>query len=254
MSMESSDPVVNINVLVDSKKEYVDQLERGLTEPVFESLKNILRDAVDVSETAGMDPIAAFTQLLSEIPAWDPDVLEEETEFIMEAIPYFRDLLKAYFVCTSMIMGSIRMSKDPNQKMKVRVPSPTRFVHLLMKNLGSEIVDDVDYYITETPEGGYKFQRRNLFGAIREAVRSAVHTLMPIDDILKEYMGDILDKDTFKGGEETGEVLEEDEEEEEEEEGDGEGETRQVQVKPGSLSRRVSFRGDEEDDGGEDGF
>eukprot|EP00899_Mesostigma_viride_P018573 jgi/Mesvir1/26717/Mv20494-RA.1 len=236
MSLESSDPVVNINVLVDSKKEYVDQLERGLTEPVFESLKNILRDAVEVSDTAGMDPISAFAQLLSEIPEWNPEVLEEETEFVMDSIPYFRDLLKAYFVCTSMIMGSIRMSKDPNQKMKVRVPSPTRFVHLLMKNLGTAIVDEVDYYVTETADGGYKFHRRNLFEAIRESVRSAVHTLMPIDDILKEYMGDILDKETFKGGEETGEVLEEEEEDDEDEEEDGElGETRQVQVKPGSL-------------------
>eukprot|EP00899_Mesostigma_viride_P011100 jgi/Mesvir1/19992/Mv13249-RA.1 len=252
--MDSSDPVVNINVLVDSKKEYVDQLERGLTEPVFESLKNILRDAVEVSDTAGMDPISAFTQLLTEIPDWNPDVLEEETEFIMDAIPYFRDLLKAYFVCTSMIMGSIRMSRDPNQKMKVRVPSPTRFVHLVMKNLANEIVDDVDYFVSETGDGGYKLQRRNLFGAIREAVRGAVHTLMPIDDILKEYMGDILDKDTFKGGEETGEIFEEEGDEEDEEEEAGEGDTRSVQVAPGSLqANRVRFRPDEEEDE-DDGF
>eukprot|EP00899_Mesostigma_viride_P029786 jgi/Mesvir1/9993/Mv05784-RA.1 len=153
-----SEPVVNINVLVDSKKEYVDQLERGMTDPVFQVLKRMVMDAINVSREAGMDPISAFVQLVEEIPEWTPEIVEEETEQIMEKIPYLRDLLKAYFVCTSMIMGSIRMSKDPNQTMRVR--------------------------------------------AIREAVKNTVHVLMPIDDILKEYMGELLNKDTFKGGEE----------------------------------------------------
>eukprot|EP00899_Mesostigma_viride_P005136 jgi/Mesvir1/14623/Mv05293-RA.1 len=119
-----SEPVVNINVLVDSKKEYVDQLERGLTDPVFQALKRMVMDAINVSQQANMDPISAFVQLVEEIPEWTPEIVEEETEHVMEKIPYLRDLLKAYFVCTSMIMGSIRMSKDPNQTMRVRVPTP----------------------------------------------------------------------------------------------------------------------------------
>eukprot|EP00899_Mesostigma_viride_P013308 jgi/Mesvir1/21979/Mv04515-RA.1 len=267
---KASEPVVNINVLVDSKKEYVDQLERGLTEPIFQSFKNILTDAEEVSESAGMDTMSAFLQLVTEIPDWGQDVIEEETEEVMEAIPYFRDLLKAYFVCTSMIMGSIRMSRDPNQTMKVRVPSPTRFIHLVMKNVGSDILDDSEFFVGETNDGELKLHRRNLFATIREAVRNAVHTLMPIDDILKEYMGDMLDKDTFKGGEEVDrdDKLEEDmedldEEDDEFEDGHDMGQAeeekggmRKVTVDGKNLERRrqTRFTGPDEADDGDDGF
>eukprot|EP00899_Mesostigma_viride_P009481 jgi/Mesvir1/18534/Mv05048-RA.1 len=254
-AQSSSDPVVNINVLVDSKKEYVDQLERGLTEPIFESLKQILNDAMEASEKLGMDPLDAFEQLLNEITEWTPDVVEEETENVMDAMPYFRDLLKAYFVCTSMIMGSIRMSKDPNQTMKVRVPSATKFVHLVMKNIGSDILDDMDFFVTDTGDSTYKLHRRNLCGYIREAVRNAVHTLMPIDDILKEYMGDMLERDTFRGGEE----LEDDVCAELEDKADeGEDALRSVSVAKRNMKpsgNRVQFDDeDEEADVVDDGF
>eukprot|EP00899_Mesostigma_viride_P023642 jgi/Mesvir1/4462/Mv01100-RA.1 len=258
-----SEPVVNINVLVDSKKEYVDQLERGMTDPVFQVLKRMVMDAINVSREAGMDPISAFVQLVEEIPEWTPEIVEEETEQIMEKIPYLRDLLKAYFVCTSMIMGSIRMSKDPNQTMRVRVPTPSRFVHMVMKNLGSDIVDDVEHFLTEVDGGNYKLHRRNAFEAIREAVKNTVHVLMPIDDILKEYMGELLNKDTFKGGEEEApdpDLIQgpEDPAAAATLAGGGDSNIRQVQVARQALVRKPSAVPQDEDIGGvtveDDGF
>eukprot|EP00899_Mesostigma_viride_P011110 jgi/Mesvir1/19/Mv19997-RA.1 len=199
------EPVVNINVLVDSKREYIDQLGRGLLRPVFESLRMMVLDAMNVSKKNGMDPMRALSVLLSEVPKWDQQIVEEETNGIVQAVPYLKDLLKAYFVCASMIMGSIRMSKEKNQKMKIRVPSPERFVHMVIKNAAFDIGDDLNHFITTTDEPGkFKLNRRHVLKTVEDAIKDSLHSLMPIDDLLKEYMGDILSRDTFKGGEEGG--------------------------------------------------
>eukprot|EP00899_Mesostigma_viride_P005832 jgi/Mesvir1/1524/Mv14507-RA.1 len=216
------EPVVNINVLVDSKKEYVDQLARGLLRPIFESLRMIVQDALNVSQKNGMEPRKALRVLLSEVPKWDQKIVEEETNGIIQTVPYLKDLLKAYFVCASMIMGSIRMSKEKNQKMKIRVPSPERFVHMVLKNAAFDIIDDLDHFLTGADEqedgagvgvfnhrtrqsswvagSDFKLNRRHVVKTIEDAIKDALHSLMPIDDLLKEYMGDILSRDTFKGG------------------------------------------------------
>eukprot|EP00899_Mesostigma_viride_P011328 jgi/Mesvir1/20196/Mv13434-RA.1 len=216
MVATEEDPVVNINVLVDSKREYVDQLEGALVQPIFECVRNILHDAFNVCNVKPeYDELQCFSQLMSEIPSWNGDIISEETEQVIKHVPYLKDLLKAYFVCTSMILGSIRISKDKNQKMKVKVPSPQKFVHLVLKLLSSAIVDEVGHFVSRKdhhsmrqsaaddgqPEGHlvgeYKLNRRHTHKGICESVKSALHHLMPIDDILKEYMEDILGKDTF---------------------------------------------------------
>eukprot|EP00899_Mesostigma_viride_P010924 jgi/Mesvir1/19833/Mv13123-RA.1 len=162
-------------------------------------------DAMNVSKKNGMDPLKALSVLLSEVPKWDQQIVEEETNGIVQAVPYLKDLLKAYFVCASMIMGSIRMSKEKNQKMKIRVPSPERFVHMVLKNAAFDIGDDLNHFITGSDEPGkFKLNRRHVLKTVEDAIRDSLHNLMPIDDLLKEYMGDILSRDTFKGGEEGG--------------------------------------------------
>lgn len=200
----SESPMVDTNVLVDSKKEYVDQLERGLLIPAFDALKNVLTDAMNVSRDQQMDPMDCFVRLLEEIPTWNQDIVEEETKQVLQAMPYLKELLKAYFVCTSMILASIRMSKNRNDKMKVKVPAPERFVHMVLKGASIDIVDDLDHFVDALEDGTFKLKRRAVLKSVSESVKNALHKLMPIDDILKEYMGDILSKDSFRSGDSGG--------------------------------------------------
>eukprot|EP00899_Mesostigma_viride_P003944 jgi/Mesvir1/13550/Mv06362-RA.1 len=194
------EPMVDTNVLVDSKKEYVDQLERGFLNPAFDALKNVLTDAMNVARDQEMDAMDCFVRLLEEIPTWNQDIIEEETKQVSQTMPYLKELLKAYFVCTSMILASIRMSKNKNDKMKVKVPAPERFVHMVLKGVALDVVDDLDHFVDALEDGTFKLKRRAVLKSVSESVKNALHRLMPIDDILKEYMGDILSKDSFKSG------------------------------------------------------
>eukprot|EP00899_Mesostigma_viride_P014952 jgi/Mesvir1/23458/Mv22307-RA.1 len=190
------DPRVDTNVLVDSKREYIEKLERCLSQPIYNALKNILQDAMNVSEVKELDELECFSQLLSEVPSWNADIVDSETREVMQAAPFLKELLKAYFVCASMILGSIRRSHHTEQqRLKVKVPTCERFVHSVLKMMAADIEDDIPHYLTQTEDGEFKLSKRHIMKGVSESIRNALHGFTTSDDILKGYMDDIMGDD-----------------------------------------------------------
>eukprot|EP00899_Mesostigma_viride_P015713 jgi/Mesvir1/24142/Mv10859-RA.1 len=242
-----SEPRVDTNVLVDSKREYVEQLERSLSQPVFAAFKNILQDAVNVSGAKGTDCMECLTKLLAEVPSWNADIIDEETKEIQKTVPYLRELLKAYFVCASMILGSIRRNSRNDQKLKVKVPTCERFVHSVMKTMAADIAEDIPHYVSQTSTGGVKLNKRQVMKGVCECVKNALQSFMPIDDILKDYMDGIMGADDPPPSPPARRRSDE------QDEGGHRDRTRSVRLRPESLqaSGRAGLAGDEDE---EDGF
>eukprot|EP00899_Mesostigma_viride_P007350 jgi/Mesvir1/16616/Mv10150-RA.1 len=187
------DPRVDTNVLVDSKREYIEKLERCLSQPIYNALKNILQDAMNVAEVKDMDELECFSQLLSEVPSWNADIVDSETREVMQAAPYLKELLKAYFVCASMILGSIRKSHHTEpQRLRVKVPTCERFVHSIVKMMAADIADDIPHFLTQSEEGEYKLSKRHVMKGVSECIKNTLHSFTTSDDILKGYMDDIM--------------------------------------------------------------
>eukprot|EP00899_Mesostigma_viride_P012947 jgi/Mesvir1/21653/Mv04074-RA.1 len=193
MVERSDEPRVDTNVLVDNKREYIEKLERCLCQPVYTAFKNILQDAVNVSEVKDLDELDCFAQLLSEVPSWNADIVDTETGDVMKTVPYLKELLKAYFVCASMILGSIGKSHHTEQqKLRVKVPTCERFVHAIMKMMAADIADDIPHYLSQTEDGAYKLNKRHVMKGVGECIRNTLHGFTTSDDILKGYMDDIM--------------------------------------------------------------
>lgn len=192
MVERKEEPRVDTNVLVDSKREYIEQLERCLSQPIFLAFKNVLQDAMNVAEAKELDEMDCCAQLLAEVPSWNADIIDEETREMMKTAPYLKELLKAYFVCASMILGSIRKSHNSDQRLRVKVPTCERFVHCVMKMMAADIADDIPHYVSQTEMGEYKLNKRHVMKAVGECIRNSLHSFMPIDDILKDYMDGIM--------------------------------------------------------------
>eukprot|EP00899_Mesostigma_viride_P003743 jgi/Mesvir1/1336/Mv16883-RA.1 len=168
---------VDTNVLVDSKREYVDQLERSLSQPMFAAFKNILQDALNVSGAKGVDCMECLTRLLSEVPSWNADIIDEETREVQKTVPYLKELLKAYFVCASMILGSIRRGGGGgDQKLKVKVPTCERFVHSVMKMMAADLAEDMPHYVSQAATGGIKLNKRQVLTLHMSIAMAAAHS------------------------------------------------------------------------------
>eukprot|EP00899_Mesostigma_viride_P018375 jgi/Mesvir1/26539/Mv16194-RA.1 len=202
MIAKDDEPRVDTNVLVDSKREYIEQLERCLSVPVFAALKNVLQDAMNVADAKDLDDMECFSKLLEEVPSWNADIVEEETREVLKTAPYLKELLKAYFVCASMILGSIRKSNSSDQRLRVKVPTCERFFHSIVKMMAVDIADDMPHYVSQTDMGDYKLNKRQTMKSIAECIKTSLHGFMPIDDILKDYMDGIMGEDQPRAREE----------------------------------------------------
>eukprot|EP00899_Mesostigma_viride_P009124 jgi/Mesvir1/18212/Mv09491-RA.1 len=192
MVERDEDPRVDTNVLVDSKREYIEKLERCLSQPIYNA-QNILQDAMNVAEVKDLDELDCFSQLLSEVPSWNADIVDSETREVMQTAPYLKELLKAYFVCASMILGSIRKSHHTEQqRLRVKVPTCERFVHSIVKMMAADIADDIPHFLTQTEEGEFKLNKRHVMKGVSECIRNTLHGFTTSDDILKGYMDDIM--------------------------------------------------------------
>eukprot|EP00899_Mesostigma_viride_P026070 jgi/Mesvir1/6648/Mv16299-RA.1 len=124
----------------------------------------------------------------------------------MQAAPFLKELLKAYFVCASMILGSIRRSHHTEQqRLKVKVPTCKRFVHSVLKMMAADIEDDIPHYLTQTEDGEFKLSKRHIMkGPAAEKTKS----FKLGSNILRTSKPTFADEDDE---DDTGVVVEEDE-------------------------------------------
>jgi ABC-type proline/glycine betaine transport system substrate-binding protein len=79
----------NINILVDAKKEYTNQLQKILTPRIYEGFKSIYEDIINIvsKELEEKKPqtvsiVKTFQKMLKEIPQWNQDMIKKEYERI----------------------------------------------------------------------------------------------------------------------------------------------------------------------------
>ena len=86
----------NVPVLVDAKSEYTQQLISTLTPHFYEGILSIYQDCTSmVNEDTNQ--LMAFQNLLGRIPQWSQDMIERETNRIIECshCDWLEDLITA---------------------------------------------------------------------------------------------------------------------------------------------------------------
>ena len=101
----------NIAVLVDAKAEYTKQLVNILKPNMYVGVKNILDQAKsECSLNKDSDnTMKYFQDLLSQIPKWNQDIINNESTRILEysGCDWLDDLITAVFVSHTRILTSI---------------------------------------------------------------------------------------------------------------------------------------------------
>ena len=106
----------NFNVLVDAKTEYTKQLVQMLKTNIYQGIKSIFDDAKEycVNNSQPKNILKHFQVLLSHIPKWNQEIIDEETNRIMvqSNCDWLEDLITAVFVSHTRILTSINLGKN----------------------------------------------------------------------------------------------------------------------------------------------
>ena len=218
-----TDKEIDANVLVAARDEYTHQLSYYLSPLVDEGFVSIYKDAQE--QTRSKDPKKAsvlrnFQIFCKAIPTWNDTLLNNESDRIKKACPFLMDLLTAVFVSNVKILAAIKL-KGNSKNIKIKIPTTNIFIHKIYTSCAKFFYYEPQYYHVHRSFHKNENNRKNRLSKINEKISSTISDMLPVQEVLEEYLTGGFDSSSE---EEEEEEEEEDEEEEEEEKEEEEGE------------------------------
>jgi hypothetical protein len=222
-----------VYVLVEAKKEYTNELQKILTPRLYEGLKSIYEDILNIineevkeKNVQSSSIIKVFQKNLKEIPQWNQELIKKEYSRIekLSKCDYLEDLLEAVFITNTKILTSVQVNDNNSKNIKINIPQPSHFIHKCYMECAKEVYKNPYIFDTSkslTPKERHNNLREALI-LIDTSINNAIRDLLPIRDILKQGLTKMLNKpvadNSNNNTSETSAIGDSDEEEEEDEE------------------------------------
>ena len=180
---------LNVPIFSQAKLEYTKQLVDVLYMNMYDGVRSIYDDA-KVLYVKQRKPITSiFRKLLEQVPKWNTEVIEAETERIERAskCDWLDDLLTAVFISHTRILMSIGTNQNYN-RINVTIPKTTTFIHKAYINIAREVWKNP--YLFDESILGHEYQRnmKQLEDMIKLTIEDTIRRQLPIKEILREHL------------------------------------------------------------------
>tara|TARA_B100001175_G_scaffold298970_1_gene289971 strand:- start:43 stop:1095 length:1053 start_codon:yes stop_codon:yes gene_type:complete len=215
---------IDANVLVAARDEYTNQLCYYLCPLIDEGFVSIYKDAQE--QTRSKDPkkssvLRNFQIFCKAIPTWNDTLLNNESERIKKTCPFLMDLLTAVFVSNVKILAAIKL-KGNSKNIKIKIPTTNIFIHKIYTSCAKFFYYEPQYYHIHRSFHKNETNRKTRVDKIKEKITTTISDMLPVQDVLDEYLTGGFDSNSEDEDEEDDEDEEESEEEEEPEATDDE--------------------------------
>jgi hypothetical protein len=198
---------LSANALVDAKNEYTKLLTSYLTPCITEGFISLYDDAKNEKDEKRHDSryddyseIQIFQDFIKKIPKWNQDIIDKESERIVQKskCEWLDRLLYGVFVSNAKVLSIVRIQPKTDDKMKLKIPKLRNFIHKCYVECGRELYKVAylfdDEYITTIEK---QKNIRDINSIVKDGVIEAVRKLLPIQDILKDCIGNIGGENTM---------------------------------------------------------
>jgi hypothetical protein len=184
-----------INVYADAKIEYTRQLTQFSLQAITGYFLKLL-DETKESEKDLRKLLSSFQNVLKGIPDWNQDKVKRETNYLLKEIncDYFEDLLSAVFVAHTKVLSAIRLTTK-QKKLQITIPKVEHFLHHTMIECARILWSNV--YLFSQNEVSIERQKnlRQIEQLIQDGILQSIRSMLPVKNILKEYLKDDDDDD-----------------------------------------------------------
>jgi hypothetical protein len=179
----------NIPVFSQAKLEYTKQLVDILYMNMYDGIRSIYDDSKRLYAQKTTSIIYIFRSLLENVPKWNSEVIESETERIMKTskCDWLDDLLTAVFISHTRILMSIGPNQNYN-KINVTIPKTTTFIHKTYINIAREVWKNPYLFNEQVPGHEYQRNMKQLEDMIKLTIEDTIRRQLPIKEILREHL------------------------------------------------------------------
>ena len=195
--------------LLEVKQEYTKQLSNLLVPVIYEGLNSIYREAKKNNKDA---PMKMFQILLSRIPNWNQNIINGEYQRIIQKTQcdWINDLITAVFISHAKILSSIK-TKKKSKTLNLKIPNGDYFIHKAYIECARQFWKNPYLFYDDVNTIEYQRNMREVELIIEQAVNETVRKLLPVKNILQQYIA--IDEESSSSSSSESSSSEEEEEE-----------------------------------------
>lgn len=187
-----------ISNLNESRNEWCSRLVSIFTPLVIEGVRSIFNESwklcLDNDEVNKY--LMTFQNLLSRVPKWNNEIIEEERKRIIErsGCNYLEDLITCVHVIQLKVLTCIRVG-NKQKKIDISIPKLDSFIHKVYINSARKIYSNV--YLFEKNISPLQMQKNNreLELIVQECILMAIRDSIPTESIIKAYMDEAVEQE-----------------------------------------------------------
>jgi hypothetical protein len=175
----------NVATFSEARSEYTKQLATFIVPALvgwFQQLWS--RNAVDKHRC-----MALFQNECEEIARWNQDRIHDEVRVLIErsGCDYMEELMTAVFIAHTKVLTAVRLSTK-QKKLSITVPKLDHFIHRIFRET-ARVMWKAPFLFIES--GNVMDRQKNVLqieALTIEAITTAVRSLLPVKQILRDYM------------------------------------------------------------------
>jgi hypothetical protein len=187
-----------ISNLNESRNEWCSRLVGIFTPLVVEGIRSIFSESwklcLDNDEVNKY--LMTFQNLLSRVPKWNNEIIEEERRRIVErsGCNYLEDLITCVHVIQLKVLTCIRVG-NKQKKIDITIPKLDSFIHKVYINTARKVYSNV--YLFEKNISPMQTQKNNreLEVIVQECIMLAIRDSIPTESIIRAYMEEAIEQE-----------------------------------------------------------
>jgi hypothetical protein len=173
----------SLGVLVEAKKEYLNQLYNVMCPQMIQTFQELFNSAV--KEARGKPVLKIFQKKLQEtIPKWNNEIINTNVKNLTDSCSWFGDIVAAVFVSYVKILSSVKL-KSVRAKLSITMPQNDVFVQSCYKMAAEDIYRSPFVFAEDMSE----YERdRILTDRISVCIEKVIRNMIPVKHILESCM------------------------------------------------------------------
>jgi hypothetical protein len=175
----------NVATYSEARSEYTKQLATFLVPPLVAWFQQTWhRNASNRQQS-----LALFQSECEEVARWNADRIHDEVRVLIErsGCDYMEELMTAVFVAHTKVLTAVRLSSK-EKKLSITVPKLDHFIHRIFREAARVFWKSPFLFLDS---GSVMDRQKNVLqieALATEAIGTAVRSLLPVKQILKDYL------------------------------------------------------------------
>jgi len=137
-----------------------------------------------------------FQNLLSRIPKWNNEIIEEERKRIIErsGCNYLEDLITCVHIIQLKVLTCIRVG-NKQKKIDISIPKLDSFIHKVYIHVARKTYSNVYLFDKNVTPLQYQKNTREIENIIQECILIAIRDSIPTEAIIRAYMDESVEQE-----------------------------------------------------------